>query len=214
MRLTRDALLRSLSLMPATLLPLPQPALAALPKHYCPYNGKKCQPGEYKRVEPIQFIAALGDPAASSGSGTDAWGVWKLDPGPRGVQLRDYAALERAGGVAPARWKLDKQNWWLEEHGLIMEAPDFPMPPGKYVVTGERKTKTILTVGADRSWSLEKGNLYDVTHLPCRAARYSGGSPAAARQKDFPVPPGAAMPPVEGTQKQDYAVLFVLAAQQ
>ena len=27
-----------------------------------------------------------------------------------------------------------------QEHGLIMEKPDFPLPAGKYVVTGGRKT--------------------------------------------------------------------------
>ena len=32
-----------------------------------------------------QFIAALGDPGATSGSGAQSWGLWPLDPGPRGV---------------------------------------------------------------------------------------------------------------------------------
>jgi hypothetical protein len=66
-------------------------------------------------------------------------------------------------------------------------------------------------------WQLDKGvTLYDVTHLPCRSARYtpaSGNSPcspAAAPRGRFPVSPGAAMPAVEGCNKQDYAVLFVI----
>ena len=29
-------------------------------------------------------------------------------------RLKDYAALEKAGGVAPARWKFDASDWWLE----------------------------------------------------------------------------------------------------
>ena len=53
--------------------------------------------------------------------------------------------------------------------------------------------------------------LYDVTHLPCRAARYRGGSPANANRADFPVTPGAPMPEIKGSTKQDYAVVFVTA---
>ena len=94
-----------------------------------------------------------------------------------------------------------------------MEAPDFPVPPGKYLVTGGRETTTELTITPDYKWSLGTprgtrsdvtAKLYDVTHLPCRAAKYSGGSPASARQSDFPVTPGAPMPPVAGSKKQDY----------
>ena len=70
--------------------------------------------------------------------------------------------------------------------------------------------------GAQR-WELENGaTLYDVTHLRCRSARYtpatSGNSctPAKARASEFPVAPGAEMPPVESCNKQDYAVLIVI----
>jgi hypothetical protein len=35
-------------------------------------------------------------------------------------------------------------------------------------------------------------------------------SPAKAQQSSFPVVPGGVMPPVEGCNKQDYAVLFVI----
>jgi hypothetical protein len=142
-------------------------------------------------------------------------GIWRVDPGPRGVRLNNYAALEANGGVARAGWKFDKNDWWMEEHGLIMEAPEFPMPAGMYRVTGGRETTATLTIGADGSWALDEGaKLYDVTHLPCRSARYTpdgDGSPATARQSDFPVTPGGAMPAVPGTSKRDYAVLFVTA---
>ena len=178
-------------------------------------------PMKFKRVQ-TQFIAALGDPAATSGSGAEAWGLWPVDPGPRGVRLENYDQLKANRGVAPAQWKLDSSDWWLEEHGLIMEKPDFPLPTGKYIVTGDREVTTTLTIhpadedGAHR-WELENGaTLYDVTHLPCRSARYTPAtsgdpcSPAEADRTAFPVTPGASMPPVRGCEKQDYAVLFVI----
>lgn len=158
------------------------------------------------------YIAALGDPQASSGMGAEEWGLWRVDPGPPGVYLKDFSEqLEKTGGVAPAGWQLDEDDWWVEEYGRIMDKPEFPIPCGKYIVTGQREVMTTLTVGEDGSWSLEKGSLYDVTHLPCRAARYRGGSPVNAKLSDFPVTPGAAMPPIEGTRsKLDYAVVFVV----
>ena len=136
---------------------------------------------QFRRVQ-TQFIAAAIDPVhgegmkASSGKGSSDWGIWRADPGPRGVQLREYDRLESTGGVAPRGWKFDKvqalrvkphrtpcretksntvrtynaaareradprltlqpcatqSDWWLEEHGLIMEKPSFPLPPGEY----------------------------------------------------------------------------------
>ena len=65
---------------------------------------------------PTQYIAALGDPGATSGAGAESWGLWRLDPGPRGVELSDYETLKAEGGVAPAEWKFDAADWWLEEH--------------------------------------------------------------------------------------------------
>ena len=177
---------------------------------------------KFKRI-PTQFIAALGDPGATSGSGAQSWGLWRIDPGPRGVWLDSYEKLKAADGLAPAQWKFDSTDWWLEEHGLIMEKPDFPVPPGKYVVTGDREVVTVLTVhpmdtDGSQHWELDDGaNLYDVTHLPCRSARYTPAagdgscSPAKAHKTEFPVTPGGPMPPVEGCNKQDYAVLFVIA---
>ena len=165
---------------------------------------------QWRRVQ-TQFIAALGDPTASSGGDANDWGLWPIDPGPRGVRLEGYGQLEASGGKARAGWQFDKSDWWLEEHGLIMEKPDFPLKPGKYLVTGGREVTTTLTVGADGSWDLADGKLFDVTHLPCRAARYMGGSPANADPNEFPVKPGSVMPEVKGvTSKQDYAVIFVV----
>ncbi|MGE0642345.1 MAG: hypothetical protein AB7P24_01615 [Nitrospira sp.] len=176
---------------------------------------------KFKRI-PTQYIAALGDPGATSGTGAQLWGLWPVDPGPRGVKLNRYQSLQESGGVAPARWTFDEADWWLEEHGLIMEQPTFPLPPGKYIVTGARKMTAVLTIHptdshGDRRWELDQhATLYDVTHLACRSARYTptkvGGScsPANAKQAAFPVAPGGTMPPVEGCTKQDYAVLIVI----
>ena len=171
---------------------------------------------------PIQYIAALGHPNATSGVGAEDWGLWPVDPGPRGVRLSSYDSLKAAGGVAPAKWTFDSSGWWLEEHGLIMEAPTFPIVPGRYVVTGDRDKTAVLTVhpkGADgiQHWELDNAaTLHDVTHLRCRAARYSPAeganscSPEKAQAASFPVAPGATMPPVEGCAKQDYQVLIVI----
>jgi hypothetical protein len=175
----------------------------------------------FKRI-PTQFIAALGDPEATAGTGAQSWGLWRVDPGPRGVHLSEYEELKAAGGLTAAQWIFDAEDWWLEEHGLIMEKPEFPLPPGKYMVTGDREVTAVLTIqpidkdGTQR-WELDKGaKLHDVTHLPCRSARYSPVNaesscmPSKAQQTAFPVTPGAAMPAVEGCTKQDYAVLFVI----
>jgi hypothetical protein len=174
---------------------------------------------------PTQYLAALADPGARSGIGAEAWGLWRLDPGPRGVRLSSFANLQANGGVAPANWKFDTGGWWLEEHGLIMEAPEFPVPPGKYLVTGNRETQAVLTVfpkdekGKQR-WELsDNATVYDVTHLRCRSALYkpAGGDkmclPSSVRESDFPVTPGAAMPPVQNCSKQDYAVLFIIGVE-
>ena len=80
---------------------------------------------------PTQYIAALGDPQASSGTDAETWGLWAIDPGPRGVDVEDYAALVANADVAPDGWRFDRAAWWLEEHGLIMEAPSFPLPAGQ-----------------------------------------------------------------------------------
>ena len=186
-----------------------------------PVHASGVDLSKFRRIEP-QYIAALGDPAATSGSGAQSWGLWSQDPGPRGCKLDRYDQLKAAGGVAPSQWKFDAADWWLEEHGLIMEKPTFPLPPGKYLVTGDRKVTTVLTIqpkdkDGNQRWELADGaTLYDVTHLECRSARYTPAtannscSPANARTTGFPVNPGAAMPVVNGCRKQDYAVLIVV----
>jgi len=171
---------------------------------------------------PTQYIAALGDSSATSGSDAASWGFWAVDPGPRGVWVRDYDALTAAGGVAPDGWQFDPAAWWLEEHGLIMEAPEFSLPPGRYVVTGGREVTAVLTVepadaSGQQAWSLTDGaTIYDVTHLGCRAALYTARDAGEACTPDntptevFPMSPGTAMPTVQGCSKRDYQVLIVI----
>jgi hypothetical protein len=173
-----------------------------------------------------QFLAALGNPLANSGTGAENWGLWSLDPGPRGVRLANVGQLLANGGVAPAQWKFDAGSWWLEEHGLVMEQPDSKVKPGRYMVTGDRIVQTILTIhepdtSGSQHWELADGAvLFDVTHLRCRSARYTPDAsgkpctPASVNQDNFPVDPGAAMPAVSGCDKQDYAVLFVVGVEE
>jgi hypothetical protein len=190
--------------------------LAAVP----PVHAAGVDLSKFRRIEP-QYIAALGEPRATSGTGAQSWGLWSQDPGPRGCKLDRYPEL-KATGVAPSQWKFDAKDWWLEEHGLIMEKPTFPLPPGKYLVTGNREVTSVLTIhpkekdGSQR-WELADGaTIYDVTHLGCRSARYTpvashdSCSPENARKTGYPVVPGVAMPDVKGCHKQDYAVLIVI----
>lgn len=171
---------------------------------------------------PTQYIAALGNPKATSGTDAETWGLWAIDPGPRGVEIEDFADLTGNGDVAPEGWKFDRSVWWLEEHGLIMEAPSFPLPAGQYVVTGGREVTTVLTVEepdamGKQAWSLaDAASIYDVTHFGCRAALYTerevgkSCSPDKAPLSVFPLTPGTVMPAVEGCSKQDYQVLIVI----
>lgn len=131
---------------------------------------------KFKRI-PTHYIAALGDPSATSGNGAQLWGLWPLDPGPRGVKLNRYQSLQDSGGVAPVRWKFDETNWWLEEHGLIMEPPTVPLPPGKYLVTGGRKVTAVLTIHpGDGGWFLFTSSRQAVGVSRCaRRSDASGG---------------------------------------
>ena len=186
-----------------------------------PVHAADVDLSKFKILPEAQFIAALGDPGATSGNGAQSWGLWSKDPGPRGCRLELYPELKETG-VAPAQWKFDAADWWLEEHGLIMEKPTFPLPPGKYLVTGNRNVTSVLTIhpkdkDGNQRWELANGaTLYDVTHLGCRSARYTpekannACSPENVRPTGFPVRPGAAMPDVNDCHKQDYAVLIVL----
>ncbi len=177
---------------------------------------------KFQRI-PVQYIAALASPEASSGNNAQQWGIWRKDPGPRGVPLDYYETLKANDNIAPAQWTFDTQGWWLEENGLIMEPPEFPLSEGHYLVTGSREKSAMLTVhprqpDGSQPWSLDNdATVYDVTHLRCRSAIYTpktgedSCSPTLANAADFPVRPGADMPPVDGCNKLDYMVLIVYA---
>ena len=175
---------------------------------------------KFRRVR-TQYIASLAPPDATSGTGAETWGIWRVDPGPIGVWLRFYQLLKKAGNIAPAGWRFDIDDWWLDENGLIMRAPDFPISPGQYYVTNGEDQIALLTIEAPdkdgkQAWSLSDGKtIKDVTHGPCRSARYTpiGASgtctPEKANVSDFPLQPGEEVPPIELCNRQIYAVLIV-----
>ena len=50
---------------------------------------------------PLQYIVALGDPAATFGSGAQSWGLWRQDPGPRGCLLTNTKGSDLQWGLTP-----------------------------------------------------------------------------------------------------------------
>ena len=44
-----------------------------------------------------QYIAALAPEGATSGTGAETWGIWKVDPGPIGVWLRFLPSFTKSG---------------------------------------------------------------------------------------------------------------------
>ncbi len=176
---------------------------------------------KFRRVRP-QYIASLAGPGQTSGTGAETWGLWRIDPGPIGVWLRLFDKLRDRDFIGPSGWKFDMDDWWLDENGLLMKAPVFPIPAGQYLVTNGEENVSILTVeepdaAGAQAWSLSHDmTIADVTHGPCRSARYtplseSGTcSPEDADQSVFPLVPGASPPAVAGCRKVDYAVLIVI----
>lgn len=168
-----------------------------------------------------QYIATLAPSGAKSGTGAETWGLWRVDPGPIGVWLRFYQTLQKAGNIAPSGWHFDIDDWWLDENGLIMKTPEFPMPAGKYYVTNGEEHISLLTVekpngDGKQSWSLsDDKTIANVTHGPCRSARYTPEgetgtcSPKDADRAVFPLKPGQAPPPVIGCSRKQYGVLIV-----
>ncbi|MEZ5801516.1 MAG: hypothetical protein R3D29_14980 [Nitratireductor sp.] len=106
---------------------------------------------KFQRSE-IQYIAALVDPNAVSGDNAQEWGLWEVDWVRVVCRFPGLASLMAAGNIAPAGWKFDQSAWWLEEHGLIMEAPTFPLEPGVLASSPAvgRETTSVLNVEAPR----------------------------------------------------------------
>mgnify|MGYP001159927631 FL=1 len=173
-----------------------------------------------RRIQ-TQYIATIAPAGATSGTGAETWGIWTVDPGPIGVWLRFYQRLQKAGNIAPSGWRFDIDDWWLDENGLIMKAPEFPIPAGQYYVTNGEENISLLTVEQPdaegrQAWSLsDDKTIEDVTHGPCRSARYtpeagSGScSPKDANRAAFPLKPGEAPPLVRGCDRKQYAVLII-----
>ena len=173
-----------------------------------------------RRIQ-TQYIATLAPAGATSGIGAETWGIWTVDPGPIGVWLRFYQTLRKAGNIAPSGWRFNVDDWWLDENGLIMKAPNFPISAGQYYVTNGEEHISLLTVKQPdaegrQAWSLSNNKtIADVTHGPCRSARYtpeeSSGtcSPDDVNRTVFPLKPGEAPPLVRGCNRKQYSVLIV-----
>jgi hypothetical protein len=166
------------------------------------------------------YIAALADPSASEGTGAENWGLWRTDPGPIGVRLPYFDAMMEAGGYGPTGWQLDLNDWWLDENGILMKAPDFPMPPSQFYVTNGEGSYSLLTVeqpdeAGRQAWRLSRLTIADVTHGPCRAGRYrptagqGSCTPASVSDDQFPLPLGAEPPTVENCDMVEYEVLII-----
>jgi len=197
-------------------------AAAALSTFAWPALGQNTR---FKRVR-SQYIAALGPTDANSGDNAHTWGHWPVDPGPIGVRLRDFEKLESNGGVGPMGWAFDPDDWWLDENGLIMMAPNFPMPSGRFLVTNAIDNVALLTVAAPdadgkQAWDLsDERTLDDVTHKKCRSARYHAASegadctPAQADQGVFPLAPDQDPPDVAGCDRLVYSVPIIFAVEE
>ena len=102
-----------------------------------------------------------------------------------------------------------------------MRAPEYPISAGQYHVTnGENHISPLTNDTPDKDgkqdWSLSDGKTRkDVTHGPCRSARYTsvGASgtctPEKANLSDFPLAPGVDVPAIGMCNRQIYAVLIV-----
>merc|ERR1711971_504994 len=144
--------------------------------------------------------------------------------GPRGVHIAEYNNVLATTGVAPAGWKFNMSDWWVEEYGRIMEKPEIPIQAGTYTVSNfrgnpRRVMLVISPMGVDghQAWELQGARLEDVTHGPCRTGRYRPLSPSADCSptnmpvSNFPVHSGGKMPTLDGCDTLDYRVLFVHA---
>jgi len=173
-----------------------------------------------RRIQ-TQYIATTAPAGATSGNSAETWGIWTVDPGPIGVWLRFYQSLQKSGNIAPSGWRFDINDWWLDENGLIMKSPEFPIPAGQYYVTNGEQHFSLLTIqhpdaAGKQAWSLsDDKTIGNVTHGPCRSARYTPKtgletcSPKDANRAAFPLKPGESPPLVRGCNRKQYAVLIV-----
>jgi len=105
--------------------------------------------------------------------------------------------------VAPSQSKFEAADRWLEENGLIMEQPSFPLLPRKYLVTGDLKVTTMPTIQPKDKEGNQRWKILGCRSAPYTPATNSSCSPANFGTTGCPVNPGAAMPVVNGCRKPD-----------
>jgi hypothetical protein len=146
-----------------------------------PVHASGVDLSKFRRIEP-QYIAALGEPGATSGSGAQSWGLWSQDPGPRGCKLDRYPELKAADRTVTTvltiqpKDKDGNQRWELADGATLYDVTHLACRSARYTP----------------------------------ATANNSCSPANVRTTGFPVNPGAAMPAVNGCRKQDYTVLIVI----
>ena len=52
------------------------------------------------------------------------WGIWREDPGPRGVHITDWSLLEMMGGLAPSGWTFDSEVMMMMMMTLVIMMMD------------------------------------------------------------------------------------------
>ena len=93
------------------------------------------------------------------------------------VSGTEFAAWWRLSTVPPTTVAIYRLGWGAYSLNVaLLLAAGAVVPARRYAVTGDRELTTVLTVHDDGKWELVKGTLYDVTHLPCRSARYTGAA--------------------------------------
>lgn len=186
-----------------------------------PSNGCGLQEIDY-------FILAKGSGDDSTGDNADAWHVYRTDPEPTGISLRNVGD---AANHAAADW-FDPNSWWLQEAGLLLVPPEPLMLSGSNrdpVAQGEAATQVYrvramdestgtLTVHADGRWELSHNTLEGVTDSNGLLSHYSPAdiastcTPSSLQWDRFPLLPGEPLPSVPGCMKADYRILVVTGA--
>ena len=150
-------------------------AVAALAHFVQPVLSQLTLPpsGDNQKSSVTQFIGSVAKVTIDYGS-----------PGVRQREGKIWGQLV-PWGLAPNNFGSAKEMPWRAganenttfefSHDVLIQGK--PLAAGKYVVTGDRETTTVLTVhpkdkNGNQRWELADGaTLNDVTHLGCRSAR-------------------------------------------
>ena len=120
----------------------------------------------------------------------------------KGCRLERFPWLGEEFQSGPSR--LDLFSKWL------VEAPDFPLTPGRYLVTSSWLNTTVLVQSKSGHWSLENGTVFNVTHLPDTDQMRDKGAQQQQIHPIFLWNLDQKMPAVQGCVKKGYAVIFVI----